>query len=433
MTRAEYNAGMAVDRISYVEALGKSARRASEQLATLNGATKIAALGRIADAIRQHRNALLFANAQDVEAAQKADLAPALVERLKLDEKRISSMADGVAQIAAQTDPAGQIIEGYVRPNGLRIQKMRVPLGVVLFFYESRPNVTSDAAALCLKSGNAVILRGGKEAFESNRAIVTIIKDALGLEGVDPNAVQFVESTDRALMPDLLKLDRYIDLVIPRGGESLIRAVVKDSTIPVLKHFTGNCHIYIDAATEGMEQEVRDVCVNAKTSYPGGAVCNAVEKLLFHKDAASRLLPRVCADLAAKGVEIRGDDAARAIYPQATPAAESDWPTEYLAFTIAVKVVDSLDAAIEHINRYGSRHTDAILTSDLRNAEQFVKRVDSASVMVNASTRFADGGEYGLGAEIGISTDKLHARGPMGAADLTTYKWVVTGDGHIRT
>jgi glutamate-5-semialdehyde dehydrogenase len=423
---------MPVDRLSYVEALGQSARKASEQLTTLNGATKIAALTRIAQAIRQHRAPLLDANAQDIEAAKQGDVAPALIERLKLNEKRISSMADGVAQIAAQTDPVGQIIEGYVRPNGLRIQKMRVPLGVVLFFYESRPNVTSDAAALCLKSGNAVILRGGKEAFHSNRAIVAIVKEALAQEKIDPNAVQFVESTDRALVPDLLKLDRYIDLVIPRGGERLIRAVVKDSTIPVLKHFTGNCHIYIDSATHHMEQQVRDVCVNAKTSYPGGAVCNAVEKLLFHKDAASRLLPKVCADLATKGVEIRGDEATRALYPQAKPAAESDWPTEYLALTIAIKVVDSLDEAVEHINRYGSRHTDAILTSDLHAAELFVKRVDSASVVVNASTRFADGGEYGLGAEIGISTDKLHARGPMGAADLTTYKWVVTGNGHVR-
>jgi glutamate-5-semialdehyde dehydrogenase len=423
---------MPADWKSSVERLGQSARRASEQLATLHGATKVAALEQISAGIRQGRDALLAANEQDVAQARENGLAPALVERLKLSEKRIAAMADGVAQIAEQIDPVGQIIEGYVRPNGLRIQKMRVPLGVVLFFYESRPNVTSDAAALCLKSGNAVILRGGKEAFHSNRAIVTIVKEALTASGIDPNAVQFVESTDRALVPELLKLDRYIDLVIPRGGENLIRAVVKDSTIPVLKHFTGNCHIYIDAATQNLERQVRDVCVNAKTSYPGGAVCNAVEKLLFHKDAAAQLLPKVCADLAAKGVEIRGDPQTRALFPQAKPATEEDWPTEYLSFTIAIKVVDSLDHAIAHINQYGSRHTDAILTSDLRNAEEFTKRVDSASVMVNASTRFADGGEYGLGAEIGISTDKLHARGPMGAADLTTCKWVVTGDGHVR-
>ena len=420
------------DWTAYVEKLGRSARQASEQLVTLKGSTKVAVLDRISQTIRSGQQELLTANARDISAAQRAGLAPALVERLKLSVKRTQSMADGVAQIAAQVDPVGQIIEGYVRPNGLRIEKVRVPLGVVLFFYESRPNVTSDAAALCLKSGNAIILRGGKEAFHSNQAIVAIIKEALAAEGIDSNAVQFVDSTDRALVPDLLKLDRYIDLVIPRGGESLIHAVVKDSTIPVLKHFTGNCHIYIDAATQDMERQVREICVNAKTSYPGGAVCNAVEKLLFHKDAAPLLLAKVCADLAAKGVEIRGDDRTRALYPQAKPATEADWPLEYLAFMIAVKVVDSMDDAIAHINHYGSRHTDAILTSDMRTAETFASRVDSASIMINTSTRFADGGEYGLGAEIGISTDKLHARGPMGAADLTTYKWIVTGDGQIR-
>jgi glutamate-5-semialdehyde dehydrogenase len=416
----------------YVENLGKSARRASEQLAVLNGGARSAALRRIAALVRQRREALVEANRADVEAAQKAELAPALVERLRLNDKRIASMADGVEQIAGQVDPVGQVIEGYVRPNGLRIQKVRVPIGVVLFFYESRPNVTSDAAALCLKSGNAIILRGGKEALHSNRAIVQIIADSLRESEIDPAAVQLVDSTDRALVPHLLKLDRHIDLVIPRGGESLIRAVVSESTIPVLKHFTGNCHVYVDAATESMEREVREVCVNAKTSYPGGAVCNAVEHLLFHKDAAPRLLAKVCEDLAAKGVEVRGDERARKFYPDARPATAEDWDTEYLGFVIGVKVVDSLDEAVRHINDHGSHHTDAILTADARAADSFVRRVDSASVMVNASTRFADGGEYGLGAEIGISTDKLHARGPMGAADLTTYKWVVTGEGHVR-
>jgi glutamate-5-semialdehyde dehydrogenase len=420
------------DWTAYVEGLGKSARRASEQLAVLSGAARSAALHGIAALIRQRRDNLLAANTLDIEAAKKAELQPALVERLKLNEKRVAAMAEGVEQIAGQVDPVGQTIEGYVRPNGLRIQKMRVPLGVVLFFYESRPNVTSDAAALCLKSGNAVILRGGKEAFHSNRAIVQVVADALRESGIDPAAVQLVEHTDRALVPHLLKLDRYIDLVIPRGGEGLIRAVVKDSTIPVLKHFTGNCHVYVDAATQSMEREVRDVCVNAKTSYPGGAVCNAVEHLLFHKDAAPRLLAKVCEDLAAKGVEIRGDPRTRELYPKAKPASDADWDTEYLSFIVGVKVVDSLDEAVRHINDRGSHHTDAILTESARAAEQFVRRVDSASVMVNASTRFADGGEYGLGAEIGISTDKLHARGPMGAADLTTYKWVVTGEGHVR-
>ena len=397
-------------------------------MVTLDGATKIAALRKIAQAIRDNRQALLDANANDIAAAEESKLAPALIERLKLNDKRIAAMADGVEQIAAQTDPVGQTLEGYVRPNGLRIEKRRVPLGVVLFFYESRPNVTSDAAALCFKSGNAVILRGGKEAFHSNRAIVKIVNDSLDV----PGAVQFVESTDRALVPLLLKLDRYIDLVIPRGGESLIRAVVRDSTIPVLKHFTGNCHIYIDAEIDGMEEQVRSICVNAKTSYPGGAVCNAVEHLLFHESVAAQLLPKVCADLAAKNVEIRGDEATRKLYPAAKAATDDDWATEYLSFIVGVKVVPSMDAAIEHINHFGSHHTDGILSASARNIDQFAKRVDSASVMVNASTRFADGGEYGLGAEIGISTDKLHARGPMGANDLTTYKWIVTGDGHVR-
>ncbi len=415
-----------------VNQLGENARRASRQLATLSGAARSQALCGMARAIRDKKPQLLEANAADVSAAAESGLAAALVERLKLNDKRIVAMAEGVEQIAAQVDPVGQIIEGYVRPNGLRIQKTRCPIGVVLFFYESRPNVTSDAAALCLKSGNAVILRGGKEALHTNRAIAAIIADALGAAGIDPGAVQLVGSTDRALVPALLKLDKYIDLVIPRGGESLIRAVVADSTIPVLKHFTGNCHIYIDASAAAMAEQVRAVCVNAKTSYPGGAVCNAVEHLLFHADVANALLPDVCAALAEKGVEIRGDARARALYRAAKPADDADWDTEYLSFIVGVKVVDSLDEAVDHINDHGSHHTDGILAADIGAIDRFVTAVDSASVMVNASTRFADGGEYGLGAEIGISTDKLHARGPMGAADLTTYKWIVTGAGHVR-
>jgi glutamate-5-semialdehyde dehydrogenase len=417
---------------SYITELGRSARRASGQLAGLRGDIKTAALRKLAGAIRDAKSTLLAANAQDVQNAQKADMQSALIERLKLNDKRINSMADGVEQIAGQIDPVGQIIEGYVRPNGLRIRKIRVPIGVVLFFYESRPNVTSDAAALCIKSGNAIILRGGKESLHSNVAIAELISKSLAESGIDPAAVQLIQSTDRAIVPPLLKLDKYIDLVIPRGGESLIRAVVSESTIPVLKHFTGNCHIYVDADSLGLEKQVREICVNAKTSYPGGAVCNAVEKLLFHKDVAAELLPKVCADLAAKGVEIRGDARTRQLYPPAKPAQESDWPLEYLQLIVAVKVVDSLAEAVAHINEYGSHHTDGIVTDSQSAIDEFITGVDSASIMINASTRFADGGEYGLGAEIGISTDKLHARGPMGAMDLTTYKWVVTGDGHVR-
>jgi glutamate-5-semialdehyde dehydrogenase len=416
----------------YILKIAKAARKASQQLAGLRGEVKVGALKAIAAAIRSSREALLAANAHDVSAAQKADLQPALVERLKLNDKRISAMADGVEQIAGQVDPVGQIIEGYVRPNGLRISKVRVPLGVVLFFYESRPNVTSDAAALCLKSGNAIILRGGKECINSNLAIAGIISKALADAGIDPAAVQLIESTDRTIVPPLLKMDKYIDLVIPRGGESLIRAVVSESTIPVLKHFTGNCHIYLHSDAAGMADAARKICVNSKTSYPGGAVCNAVEKLIFHKDSAAKLVPMVCDDLAKAGVEIRGDERARGFFPAAKAANESDWPLEYLNLIVAMKVVDSIDEAIGHINEYGSHHTDAIISNDARAIERFTTEVDSASIMINASTRFADGGEYGLGAEIGISTDKMHARGPMGAADLTTYKWVVSGDGQIR-
>ncbi len=415
------------DLKSYVEELGRKARHASRRLATLDGNARIAILTQIAASLRANKTPLLEANAKDISAAHNSKLEPALIKRLELSDQKIEAMAQSVDQIAGQTDPIGQIIEGYNRPNGLRIQKVRCPLGVVLFFYESRPNVTSDAAALCIKSGNALILRGGKEAFHSNKAIVEIIQTA-----TKDDSVQFVDSTDRALVPLILKQDRNIDLVIPRGGESLIRAVVADSTIPVLKHFTGNCHIYIDRATEGMEQIVQDICVNAKTSYPGGAVCNAVEHLLFHKDAVPRLVKKVCDALAAKGVEIRGDAQTQQFYPVAKPATPQDWDTEYLAFTVGIKIVTDIQEAIDHINQHGSHHTDAILSSDAHAIQKFTTEVDSASILINASTRFADGGEYGLGAEIGISTDKLHARGPMGATDLTTYKWIVTGNGHCR-
>ena len=414
------------------EKFGVTARAAAMQLAATDGAARSAALCKIAASIRRHSDAICAANLMDLDAARQSNLASALTERLKLDAKQIVKIADSVESIAAQPEPVGQIIDSHIRPDGLKIQKLRVPLGVVLFFYESRPNVTSDAAALCLKSGNAVILRGGKEAIRSNLAISEAITEGLIDADLDPAAVQMITSTDRALVPHLLKLDQFIDLVIPRGGESLIRAVVADSTIPVLKHYTGNCHIYVDQATQTMQQKVRDICINAKTAYPGGAACNVAEKIIFHRSAAENLLKLVCTDLAQRGVEIRGDAATQALFPSSIPATEEDWHTEYLNLTIASKVVDTLQQAIDHINHYGSRHTDAILSTDAKAIDEFVKKVDSSSVMINASTRFADGGEYGLGAEIGISTDKLHARGPMGAKDLTTYKWVVTGDGHLR-
>lgn len=417
---------------SYVHTLGRNARSASSQLMRTTGAKRNAALLAMASAIRANASDLIRENAKDIQAAEESGLAKPSVERLKLSEKRIEAMASSVEAIARQIDPIGQTIEGYVRPDGLRIEKRRVPIGVVLFFYESRPNVTSDAAALCLKSGNAIILRGGKEAIHSNRAISHIISQSVLNAGLPAHAVQIIDNTDRGIVPLILKLDKYIDVAIPRGGESLIKTVVAEATMPVLKHFTGNCHIYIDQYTDGIEQQIVDVCVNAKTSYPGGAVCNAVEHILIHRNAATQLLKPVCNALAKAGVEVRADDAARAIYPSAKPATQADWDEEYLAFIIGIKVVDSLDQAIEHINQHGSHHTDAILSTSLSSIDAFVAGVDSASVMVNASTRFADGGEYLLGAEIGISTDKLHARGPMGAQDLTTYKWIVTGNGHIR-
>ncbi len=416
----------------FVTSLASRAKTASRALVSLPGHVRDTALLRMAVEVRARRADILAANAIDIAAAGEAGLAAALIERLKLDDKRVEKIARAIEDIAGQTDPVGQTLEGYVRPNGLRIEKRRVPLGVVLFFYESRPNVTTDAAALCLKSANAVILRGGKECLHSNRALVVAIRAGLEAAGVPQDAVVFLDNPDRALVPPLLKLDHLIDIVIPRGGESLIRAVVEESTIPVLKHFTGNCHVYVDASAGAIAEQVVAVCVNSKTSYPGGAVCNAAEKILFHQDAAPLLLPRVAAALLARGVEIRGDEATCKLFPGAIPATGADWPEEYLALKVAFKVVGSLDHAIDHINTHGSRHTDAILTTDTRAADRFVAEVDSASVMVNASTRFADGGEYGLGAELGISTDKLHARGPMGATDLTTYKWIVTGQGHCR-
>jgi glutamate-5-semialdehyde dehydrogenase len=427
-----YNPTVNANPQDYAELLGRSARRAAISLTTVDAAARTAAIARLARHLRENQKALLEANALDLQAAREAGLAPAMIERLRLDEKRIEKMAVGVEKISQQPDPLGQTLSTYVRPDGLRVERRRVAIGVVLFFYESRPNVTSDAAALCLRSGNAVILRGGKEAVHSNRAIADCVAKALEESNLDPASVQLVQSTDRALVPMLLKLDRYIDLVIPRGGESLIRAVVKESTIPVLKHFTGNCHVYVDKDVAGLDQKIRDICVNAKTGYPGGGVCNAAEKILFHRDVAKRLLPVICQDLASANVEIRGDEATRTLYPAAIPATAEDWPLEYLSLIIAIKVVDSLDQAIDHINEFGSHHTDAIVSNSQSAIDLFCRKVDSASVMVNASTRFADGGEYGLGAEIGISTDKLHARGPMGADDLTTYKWIVTGDGHVR-
>ncbi len=412
----------------YARFLGQAARQAGRAMALTSGRQRTDVLTAIAQALRERAEQVVAANAKDLAAATEHGLTAAMIDRLRLDVDRVGKMAKAVDEVAQQPDPVGQIIEGWVRPNGLRIEKLRVPIGAVAIIYEARPNVTSDAAALCIKSGNAAILRGGKESFHSNLAIAEIIADALGGAGLPREAVQIVNTIDRELVPLLLRQEENIDLVIPRGGESLIRAVVEQSRIPVIKHYTGNCHVYVDA---GCPAELAEsVVLNAKTQRPG--VCNAAESILFHQDTAATLLPAVGRKLLAAGVEIRGCERTRALLPEAKAATEADWAAEYLDLIVAVKVVDSLDEAIEHINRYGSHHTDAILTRDVAAADRFVAAVDSGNVMVNCSTRFSDGGEYGLGAEIGISTDKLHARGPMGAADLTTYKWIVRGAGQVR-
>jgi glutamate-5-semialdehyde dehydrogenase len=408
--------------------IGREARRAAQKLACASGAAREAALRACAAAIRHRQSELQSANRKDMLNAQEMGLTDAMMDRLHLSETRIEAMAAAIEQIAAQRDPVGKTITAYNTPDGLRIEKRRVPIGVIGIIYESRPNVTAEAAALCLKSGNACILRGGKEALHSNLAIASAIREGLLAEHLPPAAVTVIDRTDREIVQAMCTADEFIDLIIPRGGEGLIRAVVESATVPVIKHYTGNCHIYVHADAD--QEMALKVVMNAKCQRPG--VCNAMETLLVDKQIATKFLPLMAQELSQAGVEIRGCEETRKILPAAKAATEEDWRVEYLELILAVKVVDGLDDAIRHINTYGSRHTDAIITRSLYAAQDFVARVDSASVMVNASTRLADGGIYGLGAEVGISTDKLHARGPMGAEDLTTYKWVVTGQGHVR-
>ncbi|MFA6132934.1 MAG: glutamate-5-semialdehyde dehydrogenase [Phycisphaerae bacterium] len=417
-----------MDAVAYINTIARSARKAAAELARTAGAERNAALAACAKALREGAEAIVQANAKDLAAAQEAKLPAAMVDRLRLSPAGIESMAAAVEQIAAQSDPVGQAIAAYNRPNGLRIEKRRVPIGVIGIIYESRPNVTADAAALCLKSGNACILRGGKEALHSNVAIGKILAQTLAATGLPAGAVTVIETTDRAVVPAMATAEGLIDLIIPRGGEQLIRAVVQAATIPVIKHYAGNCHVYVHSQAD-LEMAQR-ITVNAKCQRPG--VCNAAETLLVDAAVAEKFLPLVAARLTAAGVELRGCERSRRIVPSMKAACEEDWRTEYLDLILAVRVVDGLDQAVEHINAHGSGHTDAIVTESLSAAERFVAAVDSSSVMVNVSTRFSDGGEYGLGAEVGISTDKLHARGPMGAEDLTTYKWIVTGHGHLR-
>ena len=413
---------------AYCLDLARRARAASRLLALAGGAQKNHWLQLAETSLLRSQDALLAANAQDVSRASELQLAPAQIDRLRLTPSRIEAMAAGLREVAALPDPVGRILEGCVRPNGLEIRKICVPLGVLFFIYESRPNVTVDAAALAIKSGSAIILRGGTDASASNLALFTVLQQALTDAGLPPDALQLVAKPDREIVNRLLKLNDYIDLTIPRGGESLIRAVAGQATMPVLKHFQGNCHVYVhgDADLDMAER----IIVNAKCQRPG--VCNAAESLLIHQGLATEFLPRIAAALRQQGVEIRGCERTRRVIPDVRPATEEDYAAEYLDLIISVKIVDDLAAAIAHINRYGSHHTDAIITRDLAAARQFTSAVDSAAVMVNASTRFHDGYEFGLGAEIGISTDKFHARGPCGLLELTTYKYVVTGEGQIR-
>ncbi|HEU0029149.1 MAG TPA: glutamate-5-semialdehyde dehydrogenase [Kofleriaceae bacterium] len=412
-----------------IRAVAEAARAASRVVAKATAETRQAALRAIADAIDAARADILAANARDVAAGQAASLSAAMVDRLRLDDGRIAGLSRAVREIADAPELVGRVERTETRPNGLVVERVRIPLGVVAMIYEARPNVTTDAAALCLKAGNACILRGGREALESNRALLRAVQAGLVAAGLPAEAVQLVPGTDRAQIAELVKLDELIDLCIPRGGEGLIRYVAEHARVPVIKHYKGVCHIYVHAAAD-LARAV-DIVANAKLQRPG--VCNAVETVLVDRAIAPRFIPQLVAALGDR-VELRGDDTTRALGGErVTPATEDDWYAEYLDLILAVRVVDDLAAAIAHIERYGSSHTESILTQDAAAAEQFVREVDSSTVMVNASTRFADGGELGLGAEIGISTTRLHAYGPMGAEGLTTTKFVVRGTGQVRT
>ncbi len=413
---------------SQVVALGQAARAASRHIAKASTAAKNQALLLAAAALRRDQASLLAANAEDVEQARKKGLDEAFLDRLTLTAKSIESMASGLEQIAALQDPVGEITGLSRRPSGIEVGRMRVPLGVIAIIYEARPNVTADAAGLCLKSGNACILRGGSEALRSNQIIARAMHEGLRGALLPDSVVQVMDFTDRAAVGELITLKGLVDVIVPRGGKGLIERISNEARIPVLKHLDGVCHTFVDASADvSMAVKVAD---NAKTQRYG--TCNTMETLLVHEAIAASVLPPLCDIYRNKGVELRGDEAARRLVPEMKPAEEADWYAEYLAPILAIRIVPSLDAAIDHIARYGSQHTDAILTNDWHNANRFLREVDSSSVMVNTSTRFADGFEYGLGAEIGISTDKLHARGPVGLEGLTSQKFVVLGHGEIR-
>ncbi len=409
--------------------LGKSAKNASRAMAKADSNAKNAALLAIAEIVEQRKDELIAANKIDLEVGEKNGLDSAMLDRLALNDDRIASMTEGLRQVAALDDPIGEITDLKYRPSGIQVGKMRVPLGVVGIIYESRPNVTVDAAALALKSGNATILRGGSEAIKSNQAIAICVKEGLKKAGLPQDAVQVIETTDRAAVGELLAMNEFVDVIIPRGGKGLIERISKEATMPVIKHLDGICHVYIDDQAD--PEKAINIAFNAKTHRYG--VCNAMETLLIAESVASKVLLQLAPMYIDKGVELRGCAATMAIVPDIVEATEEDWQTEYLAPILSIRIVKDVDAAIEHINHYSSQHTDTIVTEDYTIARRFLREVDSSSVMINASTRFADGFEYGLGAEIGISTDKFHARGPVGLEGLTSQKYIVLGDGQIRT
>lgn len=411
-----------------VEVKAKKAKEAARKMAVIDTDTKNRALINMAEALLENTDKILKANEKDVLEAERRNLKASLVDRLKLDEKRIKAMAEGLKEVASLKDPVGDIEEMWIRPNGLQIGKMRVPIGVIGMIYESRPNVTADAAGLCLKAGNAVILRGGSDAINSNIAIASILAEAAYKSGIPEGAIQLIESTDREEVNRMMKLNGLIDLIIPRGGASLIKNVIENSTVPVIETGVGNCHIFVDESANF--EMAKDIIVNAKVQRPG--VCNAVETVLVHKGIAEKFLPVMVKELSSHGVEIRGCELTKRICPDVKEATEEDWATEYLDLILAVKVVENIDEALEHISKYFTGHSESIVTENYTNAMRFLKSVDSAAVYVNASTRFTDGGEFGFGAEIGISTQKMHARGPMGLKELTTYKYVILGSGQIR-
>jgi len=411
-----------------IRAMGERAAAAARALARLSARRKNLILEAMADELEARRDAVLAANREDMAAGRAAGLSAALLDRLALDEARVAGMVKALRAVTGLKDPVGARISRWIRPNGLVIQKLRVPIGVIAIIYEARPNVTADAAALCFKTSNAVILRGGKEARRSCAAIAGALQAGGERRGLPPDAIQFVHNPDRDAIRELVQLEGLVDLVIPRGGEGLIRAVVEQARVPVIKHYKGVCHLYVDD-TADLEMALK-IAENAKCQRPG--VCNAIEKVLVHERIAPAFLPRLVERLGARGVEFRGDEAARAIVPAMKPAVEADWTAEYLDLILAVKVVPDVRAAADHINRYGSHHSDAIVAENEARQKTFTDEVDSAAVFVNASTRFTDGGEFGMGAEIGISTDKLHARGPMGLEELTTYKYVILGEGQVR-